>query len=148
MDHIYPGQKRDTVVLARHEARWKADTQRFIDEPQKVIQEATESLASEMAEQMERELFAKLRTADSGAGGFFTGSSDDELVRNALDTLRKMDISFDEDGKPSIFVAISPEATELLAALQDPSVREEVDSILKEKYREWLYREAHRRLVD
>ena len=147
MTHVYPDGTEVVSPLEPHEARWEAAADSAVTAPQ-LLQNAVEGLGTEMASQMERDLFSRISAPGSQAGSKFSGNTVEEISANILSAFRNMDFSFDYEGKPGIFLAVSPNNTQFYEAIQDPRLAEQVQEIIEEKRREWLARESNRRLVD
>jgi len=70
------------------------------------------------------------------------------MFQDLMRGLRKMDMSFDEDGRPSIFFVAHPENAMKLQSLNTPERQKLFNELIEEKRNEWLRREGYRRLVD
>jgi hypothetical protein len=147
VEYIYPDGSRQSIQLEKHEAAWRGDPTEAGKAAPEFVAKAVDGLATEAAKELETTIFGLLNRAPQGAGGRFGGESSDELVTNALETLRNMEMSF-EDDEPAIFFATSPGGLQKFDALRAPEVEKMARDIIEEKRREWVRRESYRRLVD
>jgi hypothetical protein len=117
-----------------------------------VTGQAMDDLASRMAENMEREMMETVRRSiesNSGIAAAFRGDSVRELGESLLEALRSVDVTFDEDGAPSVAFIPGAGGMEQLAALDESEdLRKRFDDIIEEKRRDWNLRENRRRLVN
>ena len=139
---------RRTMNLEPHSATASIDRAHLRRSGAQAIVDAVAELSQSMAEQMEKEMIGLMKAAPPTAGGTFSGSTPEEMGREFLRGLEAMEFGFDDDGKPTIFVVMSPEAAAKLPDLEDADVRAQADVIVARKRDEWLRRESHRRLAD
>ena len=71
------------------------------------------------------------------------------MAESLLEAVRSTDMTFDEEGKPTIAFIGSPGGAERMLALNDSEdLQRRFDEIIDDKRREWNRREDRRRLVD
>ena len=108
-----------------------------------------EDLGRQLGNQIERDIVEGIQKMSPEIAGRFGGRTPEELGQNLLETLRRMNVDFDDDGQPTFSFLINPKSSALLKAMEsDADVTREFESILEEKKHEWLRRENSRRLVD
>ncbi|KAA2262854.1 hypothetical protein F0L68_11545 [Solihabitans fulvus] len=103
--------------------------------------------AQQMIEQTMRQYFAVLADATSQAGN--TVDAGDDIVEAYLMVLAKMDIAFDEDGRPDLALYVSPEnanRVEAQLAAITPAQSRRFTEILMRKREEFNASRRRRRL--
>jgi hypothetical protein len=145
---VYPNGSRQDIPLKSVESRASFPTDEFIAGGPELLAQAIQRLSGEMHNQMDKDLIATLQKARPEHGGMFRGKTEDEAFEDLLRGLQRMDMTFDEDGTPSIMFISHPDNIPLMKALDTPERKAIVDSIIEEKRLEWIRRESNRRLVD
>jgi len=97
---------------------------------------------------METNLLGTLRKASERTGGVFRGETAQDIAEEFLGRLELMDVEFDDDGRPSVVMVLSPQMIEHLSEIDTPELRQRADEVLEKKRREWLSRESRRRLAN
>ena len=145
---IYPNGNVQELSMKTVEARTIIDKKDLAAGGTKLLVKAIRELSGGISDQMEKDAAEVLKNVDPRHGGKFGGEDDEAMFQDLMKGLREMDMSFDDDGMPSIFFVGRPENTMKLQALNTPAREKAFNELIKEKRREWLRRESYRRLVD
>jgi hypothetical protein len=145
---IHPDGHLQEMSLRTLQAKATLDRQDLATGGPELLANAVRQLAGGIGEQMEKDLLQLMQKANSRHGGMFGGEDEETMFQDLMRGLREMQMSFDEDGRPSIFFVAHPENALKLQALNTPHRQELFEQLIEEKRNEWLRRESHRRLVD
>ena len=145
---IYPDGQAQELKLKTAEAKATVDRQTLAAGGPELLVSAVHELAGDIGDQIEKDLVELMRSTNARHGGMFGGKDDETMFQDLLRGLREMDMSFDEDGRPSIFFVVHPENAMKLQALNTPERQKLFNQLIEEKRSEWLRRESYRRLVD
>jgi hypothetical protein len=145
---IYPNGDRQELTLKSVQAEVTLDRQELTVRGPQALDDAIHQLAGGLGDKMERDLIGLMQKADPRHGGMFGGKDDEEIFQALLSGLREMDMSFEEDGSPSVFFVVHPDSLPKLQTLNTPERQKLFDALVEEKRNEWVRRESCRRLVD
>jgi hypothetical protein len=145
---IYPDGTVQELSMKTVEAKATIDKKDLAAGGPELLAKAMRELGGGIGDQMEKDLSEVMKKVDPRHGGTFGGEDDEAMFQDLIEGLRKMDMSFDDDGTPSIFFVTSPENTMKLQSLNTPERQKAFDELVEEKRREWRSRESHRRLVN
>ena len=144
---VHPDGSSTNMDLSRHEATGTVTLDEVLSGSG--ISKLVRDLGNQLGQQMERDIVEGIQKLPPEIVGRFGGRTPEELGQNLLETLRRMNVDFDDDGQPTFSFLINPKSSALLKAMEsDADVTREFESILEEKKHEWLRRENSRRLVD
>ncbi len=145
---IYPNGNTQELSMKTVEAKATIDKKDLAAGGPKLLVKAMRELGGGIGDQMEKDLLETMKKADPRHGGRFGGEDDEAMFRDLMKGLDRMDMSFDDDGMPSIVFVTSPENAMKLQSLNTPEREKAFNELIEEKRREWLRRESYRRLVD
>lgn len=145
---IYANGNVQELSMKTVEAKVTIDKKDLAAGGTKLLVKAIRELSGGISDQMEKDAAEVLKNVDPRHGGKFGGEDDEAMFQDLMKGLREMDMSFDDDGMPSIFFVASPEKTMKLQSLNTPERQKAYNELIEEKWREWLRRESDRRLVD
>ncbi len=145
---INPGGQTQELLLKTAEATATVDRQALATGQPELLVRAVHELAGGIGDQMEKDLIELMRSTNARHGGMFGGEDEEAMFQDLMRGLREMDMSFDEDGRPSVFFVVHPENAMKLQALNTPERQTLFNELIEEKRSEWLRRESYRRLVD
>jgi hypothetical protein len=145
---IHPSGHTQELTLKTIEAKVTLDRQALAEAPE-LLADAVRKLAGGIGDQMEKDLIQLMQKVDPRHGGVVHAGEDDEATfHDLMRGLREMDMSFEEDGRPSIVFVAHPDNVLKLQVLNTPERQRLFDELIAEKRNEWLRRESYRRLAD
>jgi hypothetical protein len=108
--------------------------------------------ADSMAGQMHRNFFESLNATLDNAGQVVDAKGGGLTMDLFLETLNKIQMEFDEQGKPKMALVIHPDTLPQLQELEakwrdDPEFNRRHTELMNQKRQEWRAREASRKLV-
>jgi hypothetical protein len=145
---VYPDGQRQDWSFTRAEAQATLEKKDVSRGSHELAVKAVRELAGGLGDQMEKDLIALMQKSDARHGGMFGGADDEAMFEDLMRGLREMELSFEDDGSPSLFFVVHPDNAMKLQTLNAPERKEIFDRLIEEKRREWLRRESNRRLVD
>jgi len=145
---VYPDGTIQEFSLKAVEATVDFDRQELAAGRPELFATAVRELAGGIGDQVEKDLIRSMEQSPARIGGMFGGEDDEATFQSLMQNLREMEMSFDEDGRPSFFFVAHPENASKLQLLNTPEREEVFNELIKGKRNEWLLRESHRRLVD
>lgn len=146
---ISPGGDVQELRLKTVEAKVTLDRQDFAAGGPELLADAVRELAGGIGDQMDKDLIQLMQKADPRHGGVLHAGEDDEATfQELMRGLREMDMTFEEDGRPSIVFVTHPDNVLKLQVLNTAERQRVFDELIAEKRNEWLRRESHRRLAD
>lgn len=145
---IYPNGNVQELSMKTVEAKAIIDKKDLAAGGPELMVKAIRELSGGISDQMEKDAAEVLKKVDPKHGGRFGGEDDEAKFRDLMKGLDRMDMSFDDDGMPTIFFVTSPENAMKLQSLNTPERQKAFNELIEEKRREWLRRESYRRLVD
>lgn len=117
------------------------------------ILQKLDKVAEDMAMQMGSAMFNTIMQGAEEVGNTVDLRGQQLTPDAFLDTLRMIEMSFDEGGKPALQIAMNPATAEKFRAVssqwdQDEEFHRKFDRLMEQKRQEWRDREADRKLVD
>lgn len=148
IDFIYPDGSRQTMEMDRNEATAEFDRAAIASGDVQQLADAVGAMGKQFAETMEKKAIEILKQAAPHHASVFRGTAIGDLREQFLRGLESLDFGFDHEGKPTVFVVVSPEVAARFHELDSPEFASRVNEITKKKHDEWVRRENSRRLVD
>lgn len=112
-----------------------------------------DEIAESMARQMSQHAFASISATLDATGQVVDNAGRPLNADTILATLEKLQMDFDEYGKPNgLTIVVGPEIVErakreFQRLMSDPALRQRYDALIQRKWMDWRDREAARKLV-
>jgi hypothetical protein len=145
---VYPDGVRQDLTMKSVESRATLRDEDLAIGGGEPLAQAITQLANGLGSQIEEDFFATMKKASRHHGGTFGGKTPDEIFNGLMAGLEEMDMTFEDDGTPSIFFVTHPDNIAAMQSINTPDRQAIVDEIIEGKRIEWLRREGYRRLVD
>jgi len=136
------------------QARFEAKDEDVIRDGYRAFLSKIDATAKELETQKEKIMISAMGEAARATGNVTSAKGRPFSPRLILDALEKMDIEFDEKGKPkNLVVVVSPDIGEVISKNaayweKDPQYAKAFSDLMEKKRKEWRDREDSRKLVD
>lgn len=116
--------------------------------------ENIQSVAEELKKQQAKLLFDKISEVTKKTGNIVNGKGQPFSFEIFIETMEKIQIDFDEMGKPYLpTLVVSPQLGDKLNEKlpeweSNPEYKKKLDEVIERKRQEWNDRESNRKLVD
>lgn len=163
VEHHFEGSRMSykTVDGEPNETKYQAASSEFQVKKEDVIAKGAMAYVENLraaAEEMKRQkagyLFEKMKEVTDRTGNVVNGKGQPFSFELFAESVKKIWIDFDEDGKPIMpTMVVPPELGEKLKVIlpewdKNPEYKKTIDDIIDKKRKEWNDRESHRKLVD
>lgn len=144
----------DRGPLKEHQVRFEISDEEMREKGPHAIFEKIPTLAEDMAAQREKALFEKMHDVTERTGNVVEGDGKGLTPELIMETLKKIDISFDEHGNPIMpTLIVSPDVLKKMGENTDlwketPEMQQKMVELIETKRREWDDRQNRRKLVD
>lgn len=144
----------DRDSMKEFQTRFEASEEEMIENGPPIIFSKIPELVEEMVAQRFKALFDKMEDVTRRTGNIVDGKGAGLTPDLIMETLEKIDISFDENGNPHLpTLYISPDVSKKMGENDDlwketPEMVQKMTKLIEKKRREWNDRQDRRKLVD
>jgi len=151
--HTVDGEKKETT-FNKIQSEFNIKNEEVISDGVKALIPAINEAAGDLQSQLGNNILAKLEEATKETGNVVDGEGKEISPDLIYQALEKMQIDFDEEGKPYMpTIFVSPEMGKKIGDKlpeweKDEVHKKKVDELMLKKREEWDDRESNRKLVD
>jgi hypothetical protein len=145
---VYPDGVRQDLTMKSVESRATLADKDLVTGGGELLAKAITQLAGGLGSQIEKDFVETMTKVSPQHGGTFGGKTPDEIFDSLTAGLKEMEMTFEDDGTPSIFFVTHPDNIAAMQSINTPDRQAIVDEIIEGKRIEWLRREGYRRLGD